>query len=184
MSQNKPSVCVTFWVWPSDQKVGQNQNSGTDSPCGLGKLIREGHDVLSLRLTTCEITHAGSSLCNLTPEMLSVPVWLLGGRHWRRCWGGRGWRGRGWFGFGMKIIQSQEIFRSHSVWIHWGRMQRGWCYWEEALSGVLRVLWGCGHFCCGLHKTQKGRQRQWEIQASNSAPATCFSYNCRQYNFL
>lgn len=47
MSQNKPSVCVTFWVWPSDHKVGQNQNSGTDSPCGLGKLIREGHDVLS-----------------------------------------------------------------------------------------------------------------------------------------
>lgn len=44
--QDKTSVCVAFWVWSSDQKVGQNQHLGTDSPCGLGKLIRQGQNIL------------------------------------------------------------------------------------------------------------------------------------------
>lgn len=37
----------------SDQKMGQNQNSGTDSTCGLGKPIREGQNVLSPRDLPC-----------------------------------------------------------------------------------------------------------------------------------
>lgn len=170
--RSKTKICAAFRTWCSDEKTGQNQNSGTTS---AGADWSERARRFSLvRLTPSSIPHAGGSLPHaggslraLAPGLLRLPLALLRGRR-RRCRGGGGWRGRGWFGFGMQIVQSQEVFRSHSVWIHWGGMQCGWRYWEEALPVVLRVLWGCGCFSCGLHR--EGAAVRKGLPGTNSVP--------------